>query len=255
MDRLPLPLGVFLTFILMLSTPTAEARPFTDATGRTIEAELDSYVGDNITLRKGSQSFTVPISKFSEADQDFIREWIAANPTKTGYRFNVMVDLDEDFTGRGYADGMWYEDKLKYRPHNYNVLVMNQTEATIENVVIRYEIYINDVVDVETGDYGKLATGGKATDKLQTIAGMLTNKTIPANGRIEFERDFVIQDYVDRDGGRVDEAARDKVIGIRVRVFNGTTMIFEQERAIDSKRMQGAVWQNAGGEETKELEK
>jgi len=55
---------------------TLEARTFTDATGRIMEAEVLSKQGDQVTIRRADGvSFTVPINKFSEADQQYIQGW------------------------------------------------------------------------------------------------------------------------------------------------------------------------------------
>ncbi|MEM7012886.1 MAG: hypothetical protein AAF585_15530, partial [Verrucomicrobiota bacterium] len=51
------------------------AREFTDATGRKIEAELVSVKDDDVTINRAGREFTLPIAKFSDADQTYIREW------------------------------------------------------------------------------------------------------------------------------------------------------------------------------------
>ena len=55
-----------------------DARTFTDEKGREIEADIVSVEGDRVELRiikKGGKTYMVPVSKLSETDQGFIKEW------------------------------------------------------------------------------------------------------------------------------------------------------------------------------------
>lgn len=62
-------------FLALCFVAPGLAREFTDATGRKIEAELVSVKGDDVTIKRAGNEFTLPIAKFSEADQTFIRDW------------------------------------------------------------------------------------------------------------------------------------------------------------------------------------
>lgn len=71
---------------LALATSLASlvnARTFTDDKGRKIEAELLSVDGSEVTLNKGGRKFTLPVTRFSQADQKFIREWASSKATTT----------------------------------------------------------------------------------------------------------------------------------------------------------------------------
>jgi len=60
-----------------VSDPT-EYRQFTDTQGRTIEARVLRVQGDRVTIqRSDGRQFTVAISIFSEADQQYIRSLAA----------------------------------------------------------------------------------------------------------------------------------------------------------------------------------
>ncbi|MFT5465459.1 MAG: hypothetical protein ACI8UO_000554 [Verrucomicrobiales bacterium] len=61
--------------IALAVSATAFAREFKDATGRTIEAELVSVSGTEVTILRAGTEFTLPIAKFSEVDQEFIHKW------------------------------------------------------------------------------------------------------------------------------------------------------------------------------------
>lgn len=63
----------FLAVLLSL-TGTLCARPFTDVSGKVIEAEFVSLTGDMVTISKDGHPFTLPLARFSTADQEFVRE-------------------------------------------------------------------------------------------------------------------------------------------------------------------------------------
>ena len=237
---------VFSIFTLGL----VHGREFTDAKGRKMVAEQVSHTGDNIELKRGTKIFSVPITTFSEADQKFIKEWIANNPAKMGYRFRLYTDLEENHGGRSTADGAATDDKVKTRPYTYDIVVYNQSKAKLKCVDIRYEIYVNDVVDTQGNRYVALASGQKKADRLQVIPRKLSRKTIAADGKIEFKPTFVIQNYVDRDGGKIDQFANDKVIGVRVRIYKGKQMLTEMSESEDDARFKKVKW--AGDEATEE---
>ena len=62
---------------------SVEARTFTDANGRKIEAELLGVSGTEVRIRKGGKDYTLPIARFSEADQKYIRTWASKESENT----------------------------------------------------------------------------------------------------------------------------------------------------------------------------
>ncbi|TLD69071.1 hypothetical protein FEM03_19575 [Phragmitibacter flavus] len=68
--------ALILLWLTMVTLTGVQARTFTDAGGRTMEAELISKQGDQVTIRRADGvSFTVPANKFSAEDQAFIQQW------------------------------------------------------------------------------------------------------------------------------------------------------------------------------------
>jgi len=74
----------YLALLLAICLPAAcsaqsrsgqgEYREFTDSGGRTVQARVLRLDGDRVTIqRRDGRQFTVPISTFSQADQDFLR--------------------------------------------------------------------------------------------------------------------------------------------------------------------------------------
>lgn len=218
------------------------SREFTDNEGRKINAELVSFTDENVELKMGANIYSVPIAKLSLDDQAYIKEWIKANPTATGYRFRLYSDLET--LQRSSKDGVMVTDKLKTIPYEYTLIVYNLGKSPVEDIDIRYEIYVNDVVDTRGNRYAALAVGADKVDRLQTIPGKLTKKSLPAEGKIEFKHEFPTEIYVDRDGGRVDQAASDKVIGVNVRVYKNDQLLWEYGDAEDDKRFSQVSWQD-----------
>lgn len=77
-----------LSLLAIAIVPSASARIFTDAEGRTIDAELHSIMDDQVTFKRTSdgRAFTLSLSEFSERDRNFIlNEQKASRLTLNGY--------------------------------------------------------------------------------------------------------------------------------------------------------------------------
>jgi predicted esterase len=68
--------------LLLFLTGSLSARPFTDVSGKVIEAEFVSVANGMVTISKGGHPFTLPLNRFSKADQDFIAEQGAKTPNQ-----------------------------------------------------------------------------------------------------------------------------------------------------------------------------
>lgn len=62
--------GYLLPFLAL-----AAPREFKSKDGKTITAEVVKVVGEDVVLAMDGREFTVPISRFSQPDQDFVAEW------------------------------------------------------------------------------------------------------------------------------------------------------------------------------------
>lgn len=221
-----------------------EARMFTDAKGRQIEAELVAHAGEKIVILRSGKKFTVPITAFSQIDQKFIRAWISENPTAidVDYKFRFYADTEQS-TGR-QIDGAAYNDKVKFKDNLYEMIVYNNGSTEVVDVTIRYEIYVADFVVMKGNRYARLASGADKVEQLEVIAGELKNQSIPVKGRLDFERKFSTEFYIDRDGSSTDATAEDKVIGVKIRVYKGDKLLDEYTSGEDSDRMEKVTWQD-----------
>lgn len=236
---------LFWTALTLALVLPAAARTFTDNQGRTIEAELVGHSGDTVVISRGGKEFPVPVTNFSLDDQEYIRQWIEANPGSARFRFRYYADLDQVDQSQRDAPGGAYEDKLKTFGWEYEMIVSNLEVTPAKGIEIRYEIYINDYVDVVNNRFVGLAVGADKVAKIQTIAGTTGEIDIAAGGRFDFKREFDIHSYIDRDGGVTDEAASDKVIGVRLRVYKGDQIVGEFVEAEDDHLMDRTTWQDA----------
>lgn len=242
---------VVFTFITCLFV-SVQGREFTSADGRKVSGEILAHAGEQIVMQVGAKEFVVPVSNFSLEDQQYIKEWIEKNPGAVRYKFGFFFDLEKERDGgsQGKAPGAMYEDKLKTIPYSYELIVFNREIMDVTDIEIRYEIYIDDFVNTRNNSFTRMAVGGEPNAVLETVAGSFKRDLIPAGGRVDFLRIFNTEFYIDRDGGRTDEAAIDKVLGARIRIYKGDKMIAEEmDENSASRGISGIQWQNQASSE------
>lgn len=131
---------------------TAELRPWTNSVGKTIQAELVSLEGDDITLKmENGRSYTLDLNTLSLTDQKFAKNWqaelkamadapkpktetIMATPGKVIYRSSLKE-----------AEGTW-----KMRPGKWefseNGLTGVELAADDHAAVIKQQLPLKDVI-------------------------------------------------------------------------------------------------------------
>ncbi|MEO5916386.1 MAG: hypothetical protein ABIS50_19270 [Luteolibacter sp.] len=110
----------FLLLVFLLGSPFATARAWKNDTGQIIDADLVAVRGESAVLSRNGKEFVFPISKLSEEDRKFIKEWqahppvipprkltFAGQPLETGGKVN-MLEFD-------YSSSVLKELKTKYR--------------------------------------------------------------------------------------------------------------------------------------------
>ncbi|MEM7603216.1 MAG: hypothetical protein AAF357_17620 [Verrucomicrobiota bacterium] len=217
-----------------------------------MNGDLVGHSGDQIILRVGTKEFVVPVTGFSDADQQYIIGWIGENPDAARYKFNFFFDLEKDRGGvtQGKAQGGMVDDKLKVIPYSYELIVFNREVVDATDIEIRYEIYIDDFVNVKDNSFTAMAVGANPSATLETVAGSFEWERIPAGGRVDFSRVFNTEFYIDRDSGKTDEAATDKVLGARIRVYRDGKMIGEGiDEQPSTRGLSGIPWQDGKSSE------
>lgn len=67
---------VMIALGLMLFQPLpSSARQFTSSDGKTLDGTIVKVTGESVILKIGGKNYTVPISRFVEADRTYIAEW------------------------------------------------------------------------------------------------------------------------------------------------------------------------------------
>jgi hypothetical protein len=86
---------LFIVIVFTAGFAAAQApgyRTFTNAQGKAIQARFVTLSGDQVTIEMaGGQTFTLAVSQFSAADQDYIKE-TAARPASSGKLFSAPND-------------------------------------------------------------------------------------------------------------------------------------------------------------------
>lgn len=211
------------------------AREFTDIKGRKIEAELTGATLDGKVeiIRKGKK-ITVPITLFSLDDQAYIRNWIKDNPDAVAYRFNYYIDLKELRDQISKKDGAMINDTITTKPQQILVSITSNNPSSLSDIRVVTDVLVNDVVDVIKGTYVGLAVGQskKELTKFQRITTESSFALIKPKGRAELKFEFDIESYVDKDCVSVDGTGNDRVLGVRVRIYQGKTLLDDWSRSL-----------------------
>ena len=107
--KAPLVFAAVAAFFALQPIPSP-ARTFRDDQGRQIEAELISFQDGQVSIRKDGRDFTLPLSKFSGEDREYIEKWAkekkaepviaAENAPKPGETLQFdFPELPKDFNG------------------------------------------------------------------------------------------------------------------------------------------------------------
>lgn len=147
----------------------AEPRTFTDLFGRAITAELISVDGDQIRIRRDDgQTFTLATSKLTEADQKYIKDWVASQPStsptseKTDTKTlpdpkKIVVNLSRaKFNTRIITK---YETYVhKHEDWGYSIQLTNQNLGALQKLRIEYNLFARTYADSSSPT---LITGAK----------------------------------------------------------------------------------------------
>lgn len=239
--------GIVLALTFGLATTAAlSAREFTDAKGRKIQADLVAHAGDSIIIARGGKEFTIPINSLSLDDQAYVAQWIQENPNAVRLNFSYFVDLDDGMKQNAKVD---YDERLQTIPKTYSLSISNQSPGPLEGATVKAMVFVEDFVDTRNGKFRSLNSGIKPrSGRIQRILATVPVESVKPKGRVDVDMIFPIHYYVDRDFGRVDNAVKDKVIGVWIRVYKGDQLLGERTDAENDKKMEEMQWQEAGAE-------
>jgi len=131
-------------FVLMLVGGTfagRQYRDFTDIKGRTIRGcvlAFDEHSGTVSFERDNQRTSKVPITIFSEADQDYIKNWCLLRGFRDPSRFKISVKKKNGKTWKktGEIGG------VSTKEVRYDIVLENRNDLPLENVSVEYRIFL-----------------------------------------------------------------------------------------------------------------
>jgi hypothetical protein len=154
---------ILLLGILSLAfTTPASARTFTSPDGRTLDAEIQSATAQNVTLQLAAGPvMTVPINKFSQADQAYITEWRKAHPVTIRYDFSPSFTKSKTNTAKSSRGN----EEITTESWVCNVKLMNRSGQTLDKLKVNYEIFHSQMNGADF--VVRKTTGSTALDSLK----------------------------------------------------------------------------------------
>lgn len=209
----------------------AAPRTFTAKDGRTMEAELISYRGDKLKVRRTDtdREFTLALSSLAPTDQQELRKFLADHPElrekipATAFR----VEYSKARTDTERDNGSYYDTSVEN--WGYGITLVNLTNAPLEGLRIDY------IVFAEPDPDGAFSTTPRSRDKpLERLRGTLAYDPVPVQGKSLLRTQTFACRTGKLDGGRwvtnegLKRKLRDRVIhGVWFRVYDGETLVQE----------------------------
>jgi hypothetical protein len=244
--RFPAPLSRLLLLLVITAIPAihAETLTLTDKQGRSIQADVISVDGDKAKIRRSDrQTFELPLSTLSDADQQKLRDWAASAPAKSLPAGAVQLELsrgvfqtskqDSDVTlttgdivknGRTTTEEKW----------GYSVTLVNKTTQPLDNLRAEYRLFATkDNVHVKEKEGLKKKAYSSAIEPIPTLGrAVFRTETISAfkmkyNGNIQSAKTG-------------DTSSREILHGVWFRLYRGDQLV--QEIAMPSSLMTTETW-------------
>ena len=148
--------------------PSAEARPFTNAEGKTLEAEIVRSSASEVTLRMVNQrTATIKISSLSEIDQIYVRKWLEAQIPPLRITPNMVRKTTKE------SRKSFFASSSRYSRQSYDLSVdfqNNDNAKGLETTALKYMLIgrsVNDpkkhrILSVQIEDF-EVAPGGRHT--------------------------------------------------------------------------------------------
>jgi uncharacterized protein affecting Mg2+/Co2+ transport len=208
---------LLLAFLVFPAISDDEVRKFTDTTGREIQAEIMAVQGDQVQMNVGGKAFTLPISKFSEPDVAFIKQWAEANPAPVKIR-GLYVEFEKNME-RVKEPEPAKDAKKKTGPEqkrmsfDYTITVRNSSDQDLENLKLKYTIY----------KLVRERTGSDTTESIEETEGEDAIGTLKKVTDHTVSTDAVVA--TDSEGGGKKDAPKtshsESVLGVVAKVYSG----------------------------------
>ena len=175
-------LVLFICLVAMVSGVRAatEYRDFTSAEGKTIRACILAYDAPNEIVaveRENRGSSKVPITVFSEDDQEYIKRWNNQNSIKSTTKFKISCDrrsindwTEEKMGTIRYTSGSEVHNqvigKQFFKETGYEIIFANRNNHAVTGLILEYCIYYEQEVRTDKNLQQGILFGSVAIDKL-----------------------------------------------------------------------------------------
>ena len=206
-------------------------RTLTARDGRTMEAEILSYKGETLRVRRADsgQTFTLPLSGLSDDDQRDLREFMRQNPDlrETVPATSFRVEYGKGRADTAHSDGDYYDTKIEN--WGYIFTITNQGTTPIEGLRLDYQLYARRDPDRT----GASSSGGNTA--LERKSGSLPLPVVPVHGKISVRTDTIAcrtdkldgNSYWVTEKGRTNRIRDKELHGVWYRVCDGDKVIQE----------------------------
>lgn len=223
--------------LLAAACGAANARTLTAADGRSIEADVVGFEGeDKVVIRRADtgRTFTLPITSFAEADRAALRAEAAEAAKKASVLPAGAIALElsrSKFDTRRekqsieLSDGTTRKDGITITEEDwgYSVTLRNTTTRPISGLRGEYILFVK--VDA-AGDNAARGDG-----RLKRTRGRIAFDPVPQSGKITARTDSITAVKRELASGIVwssgDTKTRDTLHGIWLRVYQGDTLVVE----------------------------
>lgn len=228
-----------------------EYRTFTGKDGREIQAKIikvDSR-SDKVTVeRDNRRRITVPATIFSDADQTYIKEWVAAQDFMSSSKLKVSVEKEKGKTGSDKS-----QTKRPKPPCHYEIVLNNRSGNNFDDIRIEYCTYMNK--ESLKGGTDELSVGCGQIDQVKFVQGRFSAKTpfikLYRYYTAHYEVSYDSSGYPVSDTS-YNKVAEDNLEGIRVRISyrapSGT--VFTREICEPDSIANKYGWKNPDGHMT-----
>jgi hypothetical protein len=217
----------FCLFIALLGvciTPAAaEMRTLTDQQGRTLQADIVSVDGNQVTIRRDDgQTFTLSLNTLSEADQKWLKDWASKQDARIP-QGGIELQIS-----RGKFDSKKKDDGggivLSEEQWGYSVIVLNHTSKQLTGLRVEYILFVkpdNEPGKDSTASALKQRVGSNKVDFLAPH----TNATFRTETISISKQQLKPGYYWTKTGNNA--AIRDTLYGVWLRAYVGDQLVDE----------------------------
>lgn len=201
----------------------AETHTLTDQQGRTLQADIVSVDGNQVTIRRDDgQTFTLSLSSLSEADQKWLKDWAAKQDARIP-QGGIELQIS-----RGKFDSKKKDDGggivVSEEQWGYSVILLNHTNKPLTGLRVEYILFVKP--DSEPGkDSTASALKQRAgANKIEFLAPH-TNATFRTDTISIYKQQLKSGYYWTKTGNNA--AIRDTLYGVWLRAYVGDQLVDE----------------------------